>query len=211
MANKGGSYEREVCKRLSLWWTHQERDDVFWRSAGSGGRAKVRGRRGVSTYGSDGDIGLLDPIGKPFIDLIMMEIKRGYPHYTLDDILDRAAKSKRQRWEEFHQQVIESWIISKRWTWMLLVKRDNRDEMIYIPHSFFYELIRLGADLDCCVPLIEVTAEFRCYSKGKKPKETKRYITSIAGFRFNDFLENVGPEMITRLAKCRRGEYDHGK
>lgn len=38
---KGSAFERDICKRLSLWVTDGERKDCFWRSALSGGRATV--------------------------------------------------------------------------------------------------------------------------------------------------------------------------
>src|SRR4249919_3894092 len=38
---KGSVFERQVCRRLSLWVTNNEKQDVFWRSAMSGGRATV--------------------------------------------------------------------------------------------------------------------------------------------------------------------------
>jgi hypothetical protein len=38
---KGGAFEREIAKRLSLWITNGKSQDVFWRSAMSGGRATV--------------------------------------------------------------------------------------------------------------------------------------------------------------------------
>ena len=39
---KGSSFERLVCKRMSMWLSKGERDDLFWRSAMSGGRATVQ-------------------------------------------------------------------------------------------------------------------------------------------------------------------------
>ena len=51
-AYKGSEFEREMCKCLSLWWTDSKRDDVFWRSAQSGGRAP-RGRGLMS--GTEGE------------------------------------------------------------------------------------------------------------------------------------------------------------
>jgi len=41
---KGSSFEREICTILSKWWTNNERDDVFWRTAGSGARATTRSK-----------------------------------------------------------------------------------------------------------------------------------------------------------------------
>lgn len=41
--HKGSAFEREVCKKLSLWVSEDRRHDLFWRSAMSGGRATVHG------------------------------------------------------------------------------------------------------------------------------------------------------------------------
>jgi len=59
---KGGDFELEMTKRLSLWITDGKRDDVF-----------RRGRRG-----GRGDITFRDPIGKPMIDAWNIECKTGY-------------------------------------------------------------------------------------------------------------------------------------
>jgi hypothetical protein len=59
---KGGDFELEMTKRLSLWITDGERNDVF-----------RRGRRG-----GRGDITFRDPIGKPLIDAWNIECKTGY-------------------------------------------------------------------------------------------------------------------------------------
>jgi len=75
---KGGDYEREVCKQFSLWWSDGKRDDIFWRTAGSGGRATIRAKSKIATANSSGDMCYLDDIGKPFIDYFLPEIKRGY-------------------------------------------------------------------------------------------------------------------------------------
>jgi len=38
---KGASFERDICRRLSLWVSAGKQEDVFWRSAMSGGRSTV--------------------------------------------------------------------------------------------------------------------------------------------------------------------------
>ena len=43
---KGSSFERLVCRQLSLWVTHGKRDDCFWRSSMSGGRATIAAKKG---------------------------------------------------------------------------------------------------------------------------------------------------------------------
>lgn len=75
---KGEGFEREISKDLSLWWSREERDDIFWRSSQSGGRAKSRAIAGLNTAYSYGDISFLDPIGKPLLERVVIEVKRGY-------------------------------------------------------------------------------------------------------------------------------------
>ena len=53
---KGPSFEREVCEKLSLWWTDGKRDDVFMRTSGSGGKATARRKKGKDTPFQGGDI-----------------------------------------------------------------------------------------------------------------------------------------------------------
>lgn len=77
-SSKGAAFEREVCKQLSLWWTHGESDAVFWRSSGSGARATTRMKQNKKTPYEYGDVSFTDPIGKPFIDYFLVELKRGY-------------------------------------------------------------------------------------------------------------------------------------
>ena len=82
---KGSDFERTICKELSQWWSREEekkeRDDVFWRTAGSGARATVRQKQGKDTSASYGDVTSIDPIGYPFVSLFLLEIKRGYTSF----------------------------------------------------------------------------------------------------------------------------------
>lgn len=75
---KGGSFEREIAKALSLWWTENTRDDVFYRSHASGGRFTSRRKIGKDTALQGGDITASDPIGEPLISEWSIEIKTGY-------------------------------------------------------------------------------------------------------------------------------------
>jgi hypothetical protein len=72
---KGGSYEREVAKTLSLWITGGARDDCFWRSAMSGGRATIQIKKGKTNKTQTGDITAIDPIGAWLTDRFMIETK----------------------------------------------------------------------------------------------------------------------------------------
>ena len=75
---KGGEWERDASKLLSLWWTEGERDDVIWRTAGSGARATVRRKVGKGTANACGDLCYTDEVAKPLFDFMLIECKRGY-------------------------------------------------------------------------------------------------------------------------------------
>lgn len=79
---KGSDFERQICKELSLWWTQNDpegvKDNIFWRTAGSGARATQRNKKGLDSNMFSGDIGLLDSKGKDFLKYCVVEIKRGY-------------------------------------------------------------------------------------------------------------------------------------
>lgn len=94
---KGGNFEREICKQLSLWYSKGKADDLFWRTAGSGARATIRSKKGKCTTNSAGDVCALDTKAQPFIDLCLIELKRGYSgkqKVSLGDIIDRLLNKK---------------------------------------------------------------------------------------------------------------------
>src|SRR3990167_9949174 len=72
---KGSNFEREICKKLSLWISHGGRDDIFWRSAMSGGRTTVGLKKGIKRTSQAGDISSIDPIGNKLTDKYVVECK----------------------------------------------------------------------------------------------------------------------------------------
>lgn len=78
---KGSSYERSICRLLSRWITNGEKDDCFWRSSLSGGRATVAHRKGQSVRQA-GDITAVAPEGHILTDFAYLELK----HYRNLDI-----------------------------------------------------------------------------------------------------------------------------
>lgn len=72
---KGGQFEREICKILSLWVSQGNSDDLFWRSAMSGGRATVRTKKGQKTTHGQGDISAVTPEGNILTDKFIVECK----------------------------------------------------------------------------------------------------------------------------------------
>jgi len=72
---KGAEFERKTCEMLSLWITAGARDDLFWRTAMSGGRATIKMREGSQAKAQAGDIGMIDPLGATFLDNFFVEVK----------------------------------------------------------------------------------------------------------------------------------------
>lgn len=73
---KGASFEREICGALSQWVSGGARDDLFWRSAMSGGRATVGTRKGMKLEAHAGDITATHEDGHALTNTWYVECKR---------------------------------------------------------------------------------------------------------------------------------------
>lgn len=197
-SSKGSSFEREVCKELSLWWTREDeepRDDIFWRSSGSGARATSRFKRGKTTAGQNGDVCATDPIGDPFIKVLTLELKRGYQGHTIHNLLDRQTSAKIEEFEVFLQQAIQSYKASGSFSWALLHKRDRREAWIWFPIYVYKELLSHGAfhsDLKKPFPFICVECEVR---------EVPISECEFVGFPFKDFLNGCNRSHFLKIHK----------
>lgn len=138
---KGGQFERQLCRQLSLWWTSGKRDDVFWRSSQSGGRATQRAKSGKSTFGAYGDIAAVDPVGLPFLRVFTLELKRGRSHGFLGDLIDLPKKAKQRPFESAMEQAMRSAQQAKSLSWLLICQRDRRKAMVYGDHSFLHPIL----------------------------------------------------------------------
>lgn len=72
---KGASFERDVCRQLSLWVSGGTQEDVFWRSAMSGGRSTVAHAKGKRLAAQAGDISCIHPSGENFASKFLCECK----------------------------------------------------------------------------------------------------------------------------------------
>lgn len=126
-AAKGGIFEREVARQLSLWWSDGQADDWFWRTAGSGGRATNRAKSGKSTANSAGDIGAECPEAQKLLNVTTCEIKRGYSGTDVQELLDHKGKSQ---FRDFCKQAATSASLAGTPYWWLIVRRDRRDALI---------------------------------------------------------------------------------
>jgi len=147
--SKGSAYERSICRAISLWWTRGERDDVFWRTAGSGAMSKARAKIGKRTHGQYADVLAVDPIGSTLLDVATIELKKGYNKATIHDVLDKApAYSPKTKTTEMHPQPLERFIGQVREDsinsgalyWILIHARDRRKSMVLMPWRFYADL-----------------------------------------------------------------------
>jgi len=95
---KGSSFERDCCCRLSLWVSHGKREDLFWRSAMSGGRATVAGRRGTNLASQAGDISSVSKAGHVLTSDFYVEVKH-IKHIGLDGFVVKGTGPLAKYWK----------------------------------------------------------------------------------------------------------------
>jgi len=191
-ASKGSAFEREICKRLSAWWSNDERDDIFWRTQASGGRATIRFRKGQNTHGQFGDIQAVDPIGKPLTGLLSLELKRGYSGTSFADVIDSHPRNLgNQVWMKFFQQAREEAERSGVPYWALLTRRNKKEATIFIPLRLFNYLRKTFPESWESRPNPCVMLTFGTLKQGMK--------IECVGMLFETFLERVSPEQIRKL------------
>lgn len=188
-AGKGSAYERQFCRDLSEWWTGGVRTDCFWRTAGSGGRATIRGKKGRDTAGGYGDIAATDHEGVPFLHFMTLELKRGYSKQTVQDILDKPPKAATQPYEEWVEQARESCLLSGSFGWAVVFRRDRRESMILFHEGVWSQLRGVGAFNPSPLPLMQMQFTIKGVWCG------------VVLMQLKAFFECVTPEQIKQLAR----------
>lgn len=124
---KGAEFERECCKALSLWVSGGERDDIYWRSAMSGGRATVQNKKGGNNTTQLGDISCIDSTGEWLTNTFIIENKF-YRNVHLDSIIypySKNAETVFQWWTK-----LTAICDANRKLPMLIFKQNNRDILV---------------------------------------------------------------------------------
>lgn len=139
---KGGNFENKMCKELSLWFSSGDRDDLFTRTASSGGRFTLRRKSQKDTANQEGDITATTETGLLLVNACCLEMKNGYKNWSIMDILDkpvRKGKSTPQVFEQFYAQACES----DKWP-VIIAKKDGRKEIIAFPKQMFLTLLKIS-------------------------------------------------------------------
>ena len=170
---KGSSFEREICKKLSLWISEGEKDDVFWRSAMSGGRSTVGVKKGIKRSQQVGDISAIDVIGQKFIDIFLVECKF-YKNIQLHSLL--FGKPSKNSIHEF---------------WTVLEKKAKefyKEPMLIFKQNKLPVLIGLRGESWCC----SLLADFRILPIAKFLNTDPRFYL----YEFDKFLKITNPSIL---------------
>lgn len=136
---KGSQFERDFSRDLSLWWSKGKRKDLFWRSAMSGGMSTVTGCQAQA-----GDIIAVDEQGYELIDAICFELKCGYNHCQVNDLLD--GSGTKQIIKSFVEQANESHERANTDTYSIVLKRDRKKPLIFFPLGTLFGSYVVGID-----------------------------------------------------------------
>lgn len=149
-SHKGSAFERTLCKEFSAWVANGfypgetkkgyyvgekiPKDDVFWRTAGSGARATTRNKKGKDSFGGYGDMCANHPVGIPFVNTFTFEFKRGYK-WDLASIFE---KRKANVLVSHLEQAIESMLKAKTPSFILIEKKDRRVPLVFHTINTYY-------------------------------------------------------------------------
>lgn len=150
---KGQDFEREICTDLSIWFSRGIRDDIFWRTAGSGARATQRAKKGKTTSNNYADVTSTHPYGNALLEKFVISIKRGYTAkknkkslncLSLLDMIDKPDRFKTkpllvQWWEELERDIKNSQSSKKG---LIICRRDRRQKLIIMGRETFLEIDR---------------------------------------------------------------------
>ena len=186
---KGQNFQWKICKKLSKWWSDSQRDDIFCPTSQSGGRSTTRTKTGITTENSAGDVGYLDAIGKPLIDIVCIEVKRGYSkRIKYLNIIDGkgAETSIILKW---WKKLLGEMISVNRLYPLMIFKRDYKDICISTNKRFLSELEKYNGNFSGDYILLSV-----------KNKKAQLYT-----FNFYEFIRWCNRETVELIwrDKCK--------
>jgi len=182
--SKGSQNERNKCREWSLWWSEglgitPPRDDIFWRTAGSGARARLRHNIGHNVHQGYGDMLAEDPTGQPLINACTFEFKKGYSDLSLLSCID--SKQKTPRIIEFLKQVELDAEETGNFP-VLVFQKDYKESVICLPIELYNKLVLWNAQFE--------GIKIRLYHPALKYKRS--YIL----MRLKEFFQWVNPNFF---------------
>lgn len=194
--SKGGNFEREISKILSLWFTEGKRDDIFYRSQSSGARATQRNKSKKTTVGQQGDIASTCTEGEQLIKIWSIECKTGYSfknklkdgtqkitNWDILDLLD--SKSQEPMFAQMWNQCVIDAEISSREP-ILIFRRNMKLSLICITKQYYSRLTNFFSAPDFMEINFNLSKLFYPYNE-------------VIILKLDDFLKWVNPNILTRI------------
>jgi hypothetical protein len=205
---KGPSFEREIAKKLSVWWSKLGHDDLLWRTQASGARATTRTKAGKKTRGQYGDICAVDGRARGLLKCFTISLKRGYQSISLQDIADKTEGRKEPEFEGWIKECMEHKRHAGSIAWMLIFKKNRRETLIFMPLSFVLSELSFNRRKEIMEAIPNVFFSIKGKMKKKKIKVIgpDRYLawwvrnnTTVFGMNFEKFLEIVTRRQIETI------------
>ena len=136
---KGNKYERIISKKLSLWLSNGERDDLFWRTQSSGGRFTQRMKVGKKTVNQDGDISSTTSESEAFSNMFMIECKNYEDINIWSLITGKQLKNSILDWWNTYKKNAD--VLNKK---LLLVMRQDFKPDIILTNNFFVNILPIA-------------------------------------------------------------------
>jgi len=167
---KGGDFEREISKSLTVWLTGKEKPYAYWRMPGSGSLSTIH----EQNKNLSGDITAILPEAEFLTNSFSIECKTGYPQTSFWQHFGRV---KNFNIEIFWRQAFEDSSRAGKHP-MLIYRKKGRKPIIGISEwiSNVLEINNLPS------------VNFRFGKDVKLP--------NLVFFDFNDFLQEVTPQKI---------------
>jgi hypothetical protein len=182
---KGGAWERAASVALSVWISKSfgdARDDLIWRSAGSGSRATKAKKTGKSRGSQAGDLVANDERAQKFLELFLVECK-SYANIRLEGLIWRSsAKPLNICFDAPIEQAREH----AKWP-LLVLKQNQRTPILVLPRKIA-KLVTDSSGLSATVHVV---------------RDTSQDLEYFSIFPMPDFLEMVDFGKFIRLVPKR--------
>lgn len=142
---KGSAKERDLARKISLWISSGDRDDLVWRSASSGAVATIRSRSkkaGKGDYNTQvGDLCSIDPASSYFFSKVAIESKH-YANLQFDNMVC-GLKSKASSFWGVHADLC---LRAGKTPW-LIAKQNRKPDLLFTASDFFVVVGALQVNL----------------------------------------------------------------
>ena len=125
---KGGEHERAIGRKLSLWLSNGEHNDLFTRNVLSGGAYTASYQRHGKGKGIPGDLAAAHPLAYSFLQMFLVECKH-WRDIQADAILWGGKGELLRVISKTEQQAAES----RRFA-MLIARQNFRPDLLFLPH-----------------------------------------------------------------------------